>query len=177
MRCGLEFFDQPCVDLARALLGCVLVCCEGGEECRGEVVEVEAYLGGKDKAAHSYNGRRSRANEAMYMVSVLQLLLVTLSATSTGLPPGSRHGLRVLHIWHALLFQCVQSWGGGSSASAGLTPHDWPRSHEKEEREEREGRGQRNEGHRLVQWTRQTVPGHGHHQAVSVCVWGGGGGV
>ena len=71
VRCGSEFFDQPCADLARAMLGCVLVCCgEGGEECRGEVVEVEAYLGGEDKAAHSYNGRRSRANAAMYMVSV-----------------------------------------------------------------------------------------------------------
>ena len=71
VRCGLEFFDQPCADLARAMLGCVLVCCgEDGEECRGRVVEVEAYLGGEDKAAHSYNGRRSKANEAMYMVGV-----------------------------------------------------------------------------------------------------------
>ena len=69
VRCGLEFFNKPCVELARAMLGCVLVCCgEDGEECRGEVVEVEAYLGGQDKAAHSYNGRRTRANEAMYMV-------------------------------------------------------------------------------------------------------------
>lgn len=76
VRCGREFFDRHCVDLARAMLGCVLVFCEGGEECRGEVVEVEAYLGGKDKAAHSYNGRRSKANEAMYMVSALQLLSI-----------------------------------------------------------------------------------------------------
>lgn len=69
VRCGVEFFDQPCANLASAMLGCVLVCCGEGEvECRGEVVEVEAYLGGEDRAAHSYNGRRSRANEAMYMV-------------------------------------------------------------------------------------------------------------
>ena len=71
VRCGLDFFHRPCVELARAMLGCVLVCCgESGEECRGEVVEVEAYLGGEDRAAHSYNGRRTKANEAMYMVSV-----------------------------------------------------------------------------------------------------------
>ena len=70
VRCGVEFFDQPCANLASALLGCVLVCRgEDGEECRGVVVEVEAYLGGEDRAAHSYNGRRSRANAAMYMVS------------------------------------------------------------------------------------------------------------
>ena len=77
VRCEREFFALPCVDLARAMLGCVLVCCEGGEECRGEVVEVEAYLGEEDKAAHSYNGRRSKANEAMYMVSALQLLSIS----------------------------------------------------------------------------------------------------
>lgn len=70
VRCGVEFFDQPCEDLASALLGCVLVCLgEDGVECRGVVVEAEAYLGGEDRAAHSYNGRRSRANAAMYMVS------------------------------------------------------------------------------------------------------------
>jgi DNA-3-methyladenine glycosylase len=68
VRCGLEFYDQPCEDLARAMLGCVLVCRgEAGEECRGEVVEVEAYLGGEDRAAHSFGGRRTAANEAMFM--------------------------------------------------------------------------------------------------------------
>ena len=70
VRCGVEFFDQPCENLASALLGCVLVSRgEDGVECRGVVVETEAYLGGEDRAAHSYNGRRSRANAAMYMVS------------------------------------------------------------------------------------------------------------
>ena len=69
-RCGREFFDRPCEELAVALLGCELVCRgESGEECRGEVVETEAYLGGEDKAAHSYKGRRTAANEAMFMVS------------------------------------------------------------------------------------------------------------
>ena len=71
-RCGRDFFDRPCEELARDLLGCVLVCRgEDGEECRGEVVEVEAYLGREDRAAHSYNGRRTAANEAMFMVEIL----------------------------------------------------------------------------------------------------------
>ena len=69
VRCGFEFYNQACEDLARSMLGCVLVCAGGsGEECRGRVVETEAYLGGEDKAAHSYNGRQSKANEAMFMV-------------------------------------------------------------------------------------------------------------
>ena len=33
----------------------------------GIIVETEAYLGGDDKAAHSYNGKRTERNEAMYM--------------------------------------------------------------------------------------------------------------
>ena len=75
VRCGLEFYDQPCEDLARAMLGCVLVCRgEAGEECRGEVVEVEAYLGGEDRAAHSFGGRRTAANEAMFMVRTRRLV-------------------------------------------------------------------------------------------------------
>ena len=33
----------------------------------GIIVETEAYLGGDDKAAHSYGGKRTERNEAMYM--------------------------------------------------------------------------------------------------------------
>ena len=66
-RCGRDFFDCPCEDLAKALLGCVLVRVCEGEECRGRVVETEAYLGGEDRAAHSYNGHRTERNEAMYI--------------------------------------------------------------------------------------------------------------
>lgn len=35
--------------------------------CKGRIVETEAYLGAADKAAHSYNGRRTARNEAMFM--------------------------------------------------------------------------------------------------------------
>lgn len=66
-RCGAAFFDCPCEELAKKLLGCALFRPVDGTLCWGRVVETEAYLGGEDKAAHSYNGKRTPRNEAMYM--------------------------------------------------------------------------------------------------------------
>ncbi|XP_019721872.1 DNA-3-methyladenine glycosylase [Hippocampus comes] len=63
-----DFFTQPCVALAKAFLGKVLVRrCEDGTELRGRVVETEAYLGGEDKASHSAGGKRTERNTAMFM--------------------------------------------------------------------------------------------------------------
>ncbi|KAG7316901.1 hypothetical protein KOW79_019199 [Hemibagrus wyckioides] len=63
-----DFFNQPCVDLAKALLGKVLVRRHpDGTELRGRVVETEAYLGGEDKASHSAGGKCTERNMAMFM--------------------------------------------------------------------------------------------------------------
>ena len=63
------FFDQPCIQLARNLLGKYLVCMslEDGKRLSGRIVETEAYVGTEDRASHSYGGRRTARNEAMYM--------------------------------------------------------------------------------------------------------------
>jgi len=63
------FFDQPCVELARNLLGKYLIRIsdEDGKQLRGRIVETEAYVGIEDRASHSYGGRRTARNEAMYM--------------------------------------------------------------------------------------------------------------
>jgi len=63
------FFDQPCVQLARNLLGKYLVRIseEDGKRLSGRIVETEAYVGTEDCASHSYGGRRTARNEAMYM--------------------------------------------------------------------------------------------------------------
>ncbi len=53
---SLSFFDRSTVDLARALLGCVLV----HGETAGNIVETEAYLGADDLAAHSSRGKTER---------------------------------------------------------------------------------------------------------------------
>ncbi len=60
------FFQRDAITLARALLGQRLVRVEGGQRLAGIIVEVEAYLGVTDKAAHTYRGRRTPRNEAMY---------------------------------------------------------------------------------------------------------------
>lgn len=58
---------MPAEELAPALVGMVLVrVLESGERLSGRIVETEAYLGVKDRAAHSYGGRRTARNEAMY---------------------------------------------------------------------------------------------------------------
>jgi DNA-3-methyladenine glycosylase (3mg) len=63
---GSEFFDRDTVVVARDLLGKVLVREMEGRRLWGRLVEVEAYLGPDDLAAHSSGGRRSPRNEVMY---------------------------------------------------------------------------------------------------------------
>jgi len=51
--------------VARDLLGCALVREAGGRRLAGRIVEVEAYLGTKDAACHSFKGR-TRRTEVMF---------------------------------------------------------------------------------------------------------------
>ena len=66
-RMQYNFFDVSCEDLAMALLGQKLVHVVDGKRLTGIIVETEAYLGPIDKGAHSYEGKRTAKNEAMYM--------------------------------------------------------------------------------------------------------------
>ncbi|MDT7688842.1 MAG: DNA-3-methyladenine glycosylase [Acidobacteriota bacterium] len=55
--------------VARELLGKRLVVpAASGVRVSGRIVEVEAYLGVEDRAAHSYKGRRTARTETMYSV-------------------------------------------------------------------------------------------------------------
>ena len=49
-----------------ALLGQTLVRVRDGARLAGTIVEVEAYLGIPDRAAHTYGGRRTARNESMW---------------------------------------------------------------------------------------------------------------
>ena len=57
---------QPTLRVARALLGKTLVHDSAEGRTAGRVVEVEAYRGPADRAAHSSGGRRTPRNEIMY---------------------------------------------------------------------------------------------------------------
>jgi DNA-3-methyladenine glycosylase len=54
------------VRTARRLLGQRLVRVVGGRRLAGVIVEVEAYLGPVDRAAHSYGGRQTARNASMW---------------------------------------------------------------------------------------------------------------
>jgi DNA-3-methyladenine glycosylase len=58
--------DDPIV-VARRLLGQRLVRIVNRERLAGTIVEVEAYLGAADRAAHTFGGRRTARNESMYL--------------------------------------------------------------------------------------------------------------
>ncbi len=60
------FFEQPTLELARQLLGTVLVHRSSEGITAGRIVEVEAYCGPEDKGSHSYGGRLSERNRAMF---------------------------------------------------------------------------------------------------------------
>lgn len=61
------FLHKDTVGVARDLLGKLLVVPDAdGERVSGMIVEVEAYLGVTDKAAHSYGDRRTPRNEVTY---------------------------------------------------------------------------------------------------------------
>jgi len=60
-----EFYDRPTLDVARDLLGKVLVHRRRGVITSGAIVEVEAYIGEDDPACHAAPGR-TRRNEPLY---------------------------------------------------------------------------------------------------------------
>jgi DNA-3-methyladenine glycosylase len=60
------FYARPTVRVARALLGKILVHRRRGTLTAGRIVEVEAYCGPDDRAAHTAGGRRTARNEVMW---------------------------------------------------------------------------------------------------------------
>ena len=62
------FYRRDSEALARALIGQTLVrILDDDTRLAGRIVEVEAYLGEPDRAAHSFGRRRTPRNESMYL--------------------------------------------------------------------------------------------------------------
>lgn len=60
-----DFYNQEALQLAKSLLGKVIVRKTPTGELKGEIVETEAYIGESDKACHARFGRTKRT-EIMY---------------------------------------------------------------------------------------------------------------
>lgn len=62
VRLEREFFQQPTLDVAKGLLGKVLVRRLRGRNLAGMIVETEAYVGPHDLACHASKGKTSRTS-------------------------------------------------------------------------------------------------------------------
>lgn len=54
------FYRRPAIELARDLVGMILVRRVRGRERRARIIETEAYVGAHDKACHAFKGRTQR---------------------------------------------------------------------------------------------------------------------
>ena len=60
------FYEQDILTVSRNMLGKILVHESPQGVTSGKIVEVEAYCGPEDRAAHSYDGRRTPRNDVMF---------------------------------------------------------------------------------------------------------------
>lgn len=63
-----KFFSRDTILVAKEMLGKHIVRKFGNKNIVGKIVEVEAYIGPEDRASHAYKGRRTKRNEAEYLV-------------------------------------------------------------------------------------------------------------
>ena len=59
---GRDFYARPAIDVARDLIGTVLVRRDRGKTYRTRIVETEAYVGPHDLACHASKGRTARTD-------------------------------------------------------------------------------------------------------------------
>jgi len=62
----LSFFLRPAEDVARDLLGRLVVCRIEGVETAIRIVETEAYLGIEDPASHAWGNRRTKRTRTLF---------------------------------------------------------------------------------------------------------------
>ena len=60
------FYARPTAEVARRLLGRLLISTVGGRRAVGRIVETEAYIGPHDPACHAFGHRRTQRTETLY---------------------------------------------------------------------------------------------------------------
>ena len=63
---GRKFYARDTERVARELLGCYLVSTVDNRRTAGRIIEVEAYVGPHDPAAHGFGNRRTPRNTSMF---------------------------------------------------------------------------------------------------------------
>ncbi|WP_050607818.1 DNA-3-methyladenine glycosylase [Clostridium niameyense] len=66
MKLTKEFYSRDAREVARELLGKVIVHKVDGVTLKGKIVETEAYIGAIDKASHAFGGKRTERLEPLY---------------------------------------------------------------------------------------------------------------
>lgn len=61
-----SYFKEDALDLAKDLLGKILVREVDGKIIKCKIVETESYIGKIDKASHAYKGRRTKRTEPLF---------------------------------------------------------------------------------------------------------------
>lgn len=66
MKLTRKFYARETLQVAKELLGKILVHQVNGVKLKGKIVETEAYIGSIDKACHAYGGKRTTRCETLY---------------------------------------------------------------------------------------------------------------
>ncbi|MFD9626472.1 DNA-3-methyladenine glycosylase [Peribacillus muralis] len=102
----VDFYEQPTLELAKSLLGCLLVKETAAGTASGFIVETEAYIGPLDRAAHSFGNRRTKRTEVMFGKSGLIYTYVMHTHTLVNVVSGgSEHP-------EAILIRAVEPYSG-----------------------------------------------------------------
>ncbi len=63
-----EFYTQPTLWVAQNLLGKYFIRKVGKKKLIGKIIETEAYIGPQDRASHAYKGKKTKRNEAEFLI-------------------------------------------------------------------------------------------------------------
>ncbi len=74
---AFDFYDRnDVVQIAKDLIGKIIITKMDGRLTSGRIVETEAYVAITDKASHSFGGKRTRRNEHMYATAATSYVYI-----------------------------------------------------------------------------------------------------